>query len=188
MKAIPTMDRLKARIRLEPPPTTHDRLGRPIIGPCWIWPGATNRQGYGTIRVYRERRTALTHRVAYEAARGPTNNEVLDHLCRVPLCCNPDHLEDVSMLENIRRGDPPGRTNAFKTHCPYGHPYDEANTRWKVDRKGRRGRSCKACDGGGRRYQRSSRSPYVTGSGNTHADSSPGADVPGLAASLASTN
>lgn len=44
-----------------------------------------------------------------------------------------------------RRGktDYPGRglANGRKTHCPYGHPYDEANT--YTDRKG--GRNCRAC-------------------------------------------
>ena len=28
----------------------------------------------------------------------------LDHLCRVPGCVNPDHLEPVSAAENVRRG------------------------------------------------------------------------------------
>lgn len=33
----------------------------------------------------------------------PTNMD-LDHLCRNPICVNPDHLEPVTHLENVRRG------------------------------------------------------------------------------------
>jgi hypothetical protein len=36
---------------------------------------------------------------------------------------NPRHLEPVTEAENIRRAP-----WANVTHCPMGHPYDEANT------------------------------------------------------------
>src|SRR3954462_9926255 len=32
---------------ITPCPLTHDRLGRPIVGPCLIWDRATDRHGYG---------------------------------------------------------------------------------------------------------------------------------------------
>lgn len=44
------------------------------------------------------------------------------------------------MGENIRRGQT-GKHQSFRTHCPYGHEYDEKNTRFYRGR-----RSCKACD------------------------------------------
>ena len=46
------------------------------------------------------------HRVVYEAAVGPILGE-LDHVwsagCRHKDCHNPDHLEDVTHEENVRR-------------------------------------------------------------------------------------
>ena len=64
----------------------------------------------------------------------------IDHLCRRRGCAQPLHLEPVTGLENMRRGIV-GRVNRAKTHCPQGHPYDEANTH--QSRSGRR--NCRAC-------------------------------------------
>jgi hypothetical protein len=52
----------------------------------------------------------------------------IDHLCRRPLCCNPLHLEAVTMRENLMRGNGWSGRNARKTHCPQGHPYSPENT------------------------------------------------------------
>jgi hypothetical protein len=52
----------------------------------------------------------------------------------------PSHLEVVTHEENVRRGKG-GAHWAAKTHCPQGHPYDEANTR--IDAKG--ARVCRTC-------------------------------------------
>jgi hypothetical protein len=71
------------------------------------------------------------HRFAYELLVGPIPEGLeLDHLCRNHACVNPAHLEPVIHVENIRRGDTDaqGRCNRDKTHCPAGHPLDEANT------------------------------------------------------------
>lgn len=69
------------------------------LGPCWLWTRAVNRNGYG--RVWRERKTQLVHRLVFEAVRGPVPaGRVLDHLCRNRRCCNPDHLQPVTVREN----------------------------------------------------------------------------------------
>ncbi|WP_414654556.1 HNH endonuclease signature motif containing protein [Intrasporangium sp.] len=60
---------------------------------------------------------------------------VLDHLCRNRACCNPAHLEPVTIRENILRGEP-----ANRTHCPHGHAYTPENTR--IDNNMR---SCRTC-------------------------------------------
>ncbi len=43
----------------------------------------------------------------------------IDHLCRIPRCVRPDHVEPVTLAENNRR------MQAVKTACPAGHAYAE---------------------------------------------------------------
>ena len=72
---------------------------------CWIWLGA--RCGaYGCVwRGMRgQRDPILAHRMSYEHHLRPiAEGLVIDHLCGVKLCVNPDHLEAVSRGENVRR-------------------------------------------------------------------------------------
>jgi hypothetical protein len=108
-------------------------------GECWLWTAGKQTHGYGT--VWHKGRKCLAHRVAYELLVGPVPGGLeLDHLCRVPACVNPDHLEPVTHAENGRRGNA-GHINRSKTHCPQGHAYDAANT--YVRRSG--GRHCREC-------------------------------------------
>lgn len=99
---------------------------------CWIWQGRPTNAGYGlmTLRTDGVARSTSAHRVAYETFVGPVpDGLVLDHLCRVRMCVNPAHLEPVTSRENTMRSPITlGFINAAKTHCPHGHPYDEANT------------------------------------------------------------
>jgi hypothetical protein len=109
---------------------------------CWLWTGGKTTKGYGCIR-RADGREALAHRMAYELFVGPIPaGLIIDHLCRLPSCVNPSHLEPVTNAENLRRGDL-SRNNgaALRTHCKRGHPFDEANT--YRDKFGRRG--CIAC-------------------------------------------
>lgn len=91
---------------------------------CWRWLPVKTGAGYGRVRSQTASDGShLAHRLAYETFRGPIPKGLeLDHLCRVTLCVHPCHLEPVTHQENIRRGF------AIRTHCPYGHAYDEANT------------------------------------------------------------
>lgn len=69
----------------------------------WIWSGRVNPSGYGV--VYIQGHTVTAHRVAHEWAAGPIHAWMeVDHMCRTQLCVNPDHLEAVTHLENVRRG------------------------------------------------------------------------------------
>ncbi len=108
--------------------------------PHLMWTGAVVK-GYGVIRDARVSQNVGAHRIAWEVANGPIPDGLtIDHLCRTPLCSAVDHLEPVTIRENVLRADP-GAFNRAKTHCPRGHEYDEANT--KYDRRG--GRLCRAC-------------------------------------------
>jgi hypothetical protein len=109
---------------------------------CWNWTGAKMKGGYGAVTFSRngEKQTKLVHRVAYEMRRGPIpDGMTIDHLCRNPGCLNPDHLEAVTMAENIRRGTQ-GQYQRAKTHCRRGHAYTPENTLIV-----RGGRNCKTC-------------------------------------------
>lgn len=71
---------------------------------CWLWQGEINRNGYG--RVWIEGKRVMVHRVVWGVLRGPiADGMVLDHLCRNRACCNPDHLEPVTVRENTLRGE-----------------------------------------------------------------------------------
>jgi hypothetical protein len=93
---------------------------------CLVWTGG-NSDGYG--RFWLNGKHQAAHRVAYEAVKGPIPEGLeLDHRCRTHACVNWDHTEPVTGHENTLRGEGPAAVNARKTHCPKGHPYDEANT------------------------------------------------------------
>lgn len=112
---------------------------------CWIWTGSRQRFGYGQITVSHTEGRMLTHRLVYEGLAGPIPAGLeLDHLCRVPACCNPAHLEPVTHAENVRRGeglDNGGRYWRSRTKCSKGHPYTPKNTRWTPDGR----RRCRTC-------------------------------------------
>jgi hypothetical protein len=116
----------------------------PITG-CWEWIGARESRGYGNVKIAGHVRKA--HVVVYEALRGTIAAGLeCDHLCRVPWCVNPDHVEVVAHAENVRRGAArwvPGERQRAKTHCPRGHAYSPENT---YTQPGTGGRACRACD------------------------------------------
>lgn len=85
-------------------------------GGCWIWTASKRRLGYG--QFWDGERLTMAHQWSYLHHVGPVPAGVeLDHLCRVPSCVNPAHLEPVTHQVNI------ARAAARKTHCPNGHPY-----------------------------------------------------------------
>lgn len=104
---------------------------------CWVWVAARNPAGYGVFGVT-SHKTVLAHRWSYERFKEKIpGGLVIDHLCRNPRCVNPDHLEPVTHLENVRRG-----ITATRTHCRRGHEFTDENT-YRVPGTGYR--RCWAC-------------------------------------------
>src|SRR5215475_890037 len=106
---------------------------------CWLWMGPRMWNGYG--KATHEDRTQNAHRVAWLLSRGPIPSGFhVDHLCRVKQCCNPQHLEPVTVRENLHRA-PTMIARVSRTHCRFGHPYSGSN----LYRRGNE-RRCHACD------------------------------------------
>lgn len=104
---------------------------------CWLWQGELDTKGYGMVRkqVNHARSVKRAHRVIYEEFRGPIPEGLeLDHLCRVPACVNPGHLEPVTHRVNVRRA-------LLRTHCMRGHQFTPENS--KPMPKGKR--TCRTC-------------------------------------------
>lgn len=95
---------------------------------CWLWSGRVGLAGYGLLCERRGDRkvSARAHSAVYKLLRGPVpDGLVLDHLCRVRCCVNPDHLEPVTIRTNVLRGVGIAAKNAQKTECPKcGGPFE----------------------------------------------------------------
>lgn len=134
-----TLDgRLRTEVRYQPVSEHGRSIG--LTDDCHIWTGPPGPDGYGSVSIRTskgKRHAHQVHRAAYEAAYGAdaVAGKVVDHLCRVRLCFNVNHLEAVTHAENLRRG-----SEVILT-CPQGHLYDEANLR-----AGQPGRACKQCN------------------------------------------
>src|SRR6185437_7213018 len=73
---------------------------------CWLWTGTITKEGYG--RISYQSRDWYVHRLMYSILVEPVpEGLVIDHLCRVPACFNPEHLEPVTQAENFARGEQP---------------------------------------------------------------------------------
>jgi HNH endonuclease len=116
---------------------------------CWPWTAHTDK-GYGLFRAIDG--CVGAHRFAWELANGPIpDGATIDHVCHNGTdcaggvtclhrrCCNPAHLEPVSMAENVARSH---NARGNRTHCPQGHEYTPENTKFNYVNGGRVCRTC----------------------------------------------
>lgn len=135
-------DRLSQNVESKPV-SERGRTFHHLADDCLIWTGPKSSVGYGRMYVKvpgrkRKGRVLQVHRAAYELAHGEgsASGLTIDHLCGVPLCCNPNHLEAVALAENLKRAA------AVIAACPQGHLYDEVNTLFKAEGH----RICRQCN------------------------------------------
>lgn len=115
---------------------------------CWLFSGYCNpKSGYGQVSSsvdFHPSRTVATHVAVWMFFEGPVpDGLVLDHLCRVPACCNPGHLEPVTNRENCMRGEAPRIVLSRENLCQEGHELTEANTYTNPGSGHRRCRFCR---------------------------------------------
>lgn len=117
-----------------------------LEGPCWVLP-PNQPAGYAvtTLRMDDGKpKTLLVHRVAYMLLVGPIPPGLeIDHLCGSKTCWNPQHLEAVTRLTNMKRSNAGAKPEDLQ--CRSGHIRTESNTYTYLLKNGRVNRSCKEC-------------------------------------------
>jgi hypothetical protein len=127
---------------------------------CWLWGGYVKDNDYGMIGIG-DGDQDYVHRVSYKRHNGYLpDGLVLDHKCRIRCCLNPDHLEPVTNIENLKRSP---KFKGSLTHCPKGHPYDGGNLYIGKSRYGK-ARKCRECH----RIREVERAAALIGPKSTH--------------------
>lgn len=125
-----------------------DMAARQSRDACQLWPGTTDKKGYG--RVHFKGRWRLAHDVMWEVVNGDSlpDTLTLDHyLMNGPVprcdksCVNLFHLEPVSNKVNVLRGNGITARRARQTHCKRGHELSADNLKPRSDGN----RECKTC-------------------------------------------
>lgn len=95
------------------------------IGDCLNFTGCLDKDGYGSFFFRCKDRRA--HRVVYWHHFGDIPPKmVVNHVCGNRACVEITHLRLATIRENtLRESNSIPATNARKTHCKNGHPFDK---------------------------------------------------------------
>jgi len=99
-------------------------------GDCWIWAAETKNSDstYGKFSL--NGRMVLAHRVAYECAVGPIPaGFVIDHICHMLRCVNPEHLQAVTVQAN---GENRSGPTAISTSGVRGVSWNKRLQQWQA--------------------------------------------------------
>lgn len=93
---------------------------------CWLWTGHAGTAGYGLATYWAPdgvRRSMGVHQWTYLLVHGELPENV-HHRCHVKICCNPEHLQGVTVREHRRMDRAKKNPAWFKRHdtCDKGHP------------------------------------------------------------------
>lgn len=109
-------------------------------GDCWIWREESDR--YGRVWDRADSSMVYAHRWIYELLIGVIPaGKVIDHICNVKRCVNPDHLRPITIRENVMRGMHP------IYQCKRGHSLEGSNLI-------KSNRGCRTCVNMNRRARR----------------------------------
>lgn len=99
--------------------TRIDRSGGPEA--CWPWLGGLSGQGYGHIARPNETKEGYAHRYIFEKTHGTIPKDMtVDHRCANTLCCNPAHLQLLTLRQNIQRRKPSMKRAGYRLQrCPH---------------------------------------------------------------------
>lgn len=118
-------------------------LNPKLEGECHVFKGHKDKKGYGHVLL--NGNSYGVHRYVWEQQIGPIpEGMVIDHQCRNSSCCNVKHLRvvthQINSTENVV--GIAWQLEAAKTHCKWGHPFNEENTH--ITKQGKR--HCRVCD------------------------------------------
>lgn len=72
------------------------------FGECWVWKGCPNHNTYGQVWLGKEKFYA--HRASYMLFNEEIpEGLVVDHICHVKACINPNHLQAINQHDNVHR-------------------------------------------------------------------------------------
>jgi len=112
---------------------------------CWEWTKSLTHNGYAQTKINKE--YWRVHRLSYEIYRDKIPVGLcIDHMCENRKCVNPNHLEPVTIGENILRSNKTlAGINSRKTVCKNGHLFSGKNLKVYTKLDGRKMRICKTC-------------------------------------------
>ncbi len=111
---------------------------------CWLWIGLKTVDNYPIFSWrftgHTKNASVPTHRVSYMHWNGDVpEGMTVHHKCENTLCVNPEHLEVLSVRDNILRSPTHlASREAAQTVCKYGHKFDRVTSAGK--------RYCKTCE------------------------------------------
>jgi hypothetical protein len=113
---------------------------------CWLWTGKID-DGYGRFNI--KGTLYLVHRLTMSVLKEKiVDGLVVDHLCMVRNCCNPDHLRQATIAENTKKR----KLNLDPTFCVNGHPLFGENAQVHISERRTRHSgdeisiTCKVCN------------------------------------------